>query len=239
VIRRIVMVLGLAAVCAVAVVGSAGGQAPPVGLANVKAACENSFTSTSPGIAEVANGLRDADVTIAIGVPCLVRLAPSASVKLSNVKITSHILNLVDDAHTGGKNEIALENVSLTGGADAGFLVELRDPEDSFYARNSSLDYPLGVVLKVLGHRGDENAGGSIRMERTSLSAATEDGEGVALVASEHSGTIELLQPTISTPSAVLVVAGDCEANVAGNKVDCSTDALAENIERQARELNP
>ncbi len=93
----------------------------------------------------------------------------------------------------------------MKGGADAGFLVELRDREDSFDARNSSLDYPLGVVLKVLGHRKDENTGGSIRMEHTSLSAAADEGKGVALVAFEHTGTIELMKPTISTPAAILL----------------------------------
>jgi len=237
--RRIVPVLGLAVVCAVALVGSAGGQAPPVKLADVKRGCEQSFSSTAPGIVEVATELSDANVTIAIGVPCLVRLAPSASVRLSNVRITSGTFNIVDDAATSGKNGIMLENVSLKGGADAGFLVELRDSEDSFDARNSSLDYPLGVVLKVLGHRGDENTGGSIRMERTSLSAAAEEGEGVAVVASEHTGTIELLQPTISTAAAILLVAGDCEANIDGNTVDCSIGTVADNLERQAKELNP
>jgi hypothetical protein len=169
---------------------------------------------------QVANQLRDANVTISIGVPCLVRLAPSASVTLSSVQITSGILNIVDDANGAGENRIVLENAAMSGGADAGFLVELRDPQDSFYATNSSLAYPLGVVLKVLGHRGEDNSGGLIRMEHTSLTAGAEQGEGVALVASEHTGTIELTQPAISTPAAILLVAGDCEATSGGEKLD-------------------
>jgi hypothetical protein len=50
--------------------------------------------------------------------------------------------------------------VTINGQAGSGFLVELRDAGDTLEVEDSTLDYPLGIVFKVSGHRGDENSGG-------------------------------------------------------------------------------
>lgn len=219
--------------------GNAQGTAEPgeaTTLADVKRACEESFTPTSPGRAGVESELRDANVEVTIDAPCLITLAPAAKVTLDNVTITGQILNLVDDPSDAGENAIKLRHVTINGQAGSGFLVELRDVGDTLEVEDSTLDFPLGIVFKVFGHRDDENSGGSIRMERTSL-AADDDAEGVVLLTSEHTGVITLVETTIASPAGILLIAGECEALIQGDKLDCSVPSVVENLERQAKEI--
>lgn len=205
-------------------------------LADVKRACEESFTPSLPGRARVESELRDADVDISIEVPCLITLAPTANVTLDNVTITSRILNLVDDPSDAGDNRIELQQVTINGQPESGLLVELRDPGDTLEVGHSTVDYPRGIVFRIFGHRDDENSGGFIRMERTSLTAE-DDAEGVALLTSEHTGVIRLVETTIATPANVVLVADRCEALLEGKELDCSVPSVAENLERQAKEI--
>jgi hypothetical protein len=101
----------------------------------------------------------------------------------------------------------------------------------------SELAFPQGIVFRVFGHRGDDNDGGSIRMEHSALAAAGEGGEGVALLTSEHTGTIRLVQTTIDTPANVVLVAQECRAQLGRENLDCSTASVAENLKRQAEEI--
>jgi hypothetical protein len=71
----------------------------------------------------------------------------------------------------------------VEGQAGAGFLIELRDATDTVEIEHSQLAFPRGIVFRVFGHRGDDNDGGSIRMEHSSLDAAGE-AEGVGLLTS-------------------------------------------------------
>ena len=71
----------------------------------------------------------------------------------------------------------------MEGQAGAGFLIELRDATDTVEIEHSQLAFPRGIVFRVFGHRGDDNDGGSIRMEHSSLDAAGE-AEGVGLLTS-------------------------------------------------------
>jgi hypothetical protein len=205
-------------------------------LAEVKRACEDSFTPSSPGRARVESELRDAGVDISIEAPCLITLAPAANVMLDNVTITSRILNLVDDPSEAGENRIELQQATMNGQPESGFLVELRDPGDTLEVDRSTLDYPRGIVFRIFGHRDDENSGGFIRMERTSLAAA-DDAEGVALLTSEHTGVIKLVETTIATPAGVVLIADQCEALLDGEELDCSVPSVAKNLERQAEEI--
>jgi hypothetical protein len=68
-------------------------------------------------------------------------------------------------------------------------------------------------VFRVFGHHGDDNDGGSIRMEHSSLEVAGE-AAGVGLLTSEHTGTIRLVQTTIDTPAHVVLVAQECRAQL-------------------------
>jgi hypothetical protein len=205
-------------------------------LADVKQACEASFSPTSPGRAQVNSELRDANVEVSIDAPCLVTLAPEASVTLNNVTLTGEILNLVDDPESAGVNRIKLQRVTFEGRPGAGFLVELRDAADTLEVEHSELDFPSGIVFRIFGHRDEDNDGGSIRMEHTSLSASGE-AEGVVLLTSEHTGAIRLVQTTIDTPADIVLIAKECQALIQGDELDCSAASIAENLERQAEEI--
>ncbi len=205
-------------------------------LADVKQACEATFTPTSPGRAHVEFELRDSNEEISIDAPCLVTLAPAANVHLNNVTLSGQILNLVDDPENAGENRIKLQHVTLEGQPGGGFLIELRDAADSLEVEHSELDFPQGIVFRVYGHRGEENDGGSIRMTNSSLAAAGE-AEGVALLTSEHTGSIRLIETTITTPADIVLLAKDCQAQIEGDKLDCSSASIAENLARQAEEI--
>jgi hypothetical protein len=240
---NILRVLALSVVAGALVAGCGSGDVQttaqagePTTLADVKQACEGSFTPTSPGRAQVESELRDANVELSINAPCLIVLAPAASVTLNNVTLTGQIVNLVDDLSTAGVNRIKLQHVTFEGQPGAGFLVELRDAGDTVEVEHSQLDFPRGIVFRVFGHRGDDNDGGSIRMEQSALGADGE-AEGVALLTSEHTGTIRLVQTTIDTPAEVVLVANECRAQLRGESLDCSTASVVENLKRQAEEI--
>ena len=239
-VRLLVATLALAALAGC---GSGDVQTPlqsgdATTLADVKRACEETATSASPGRVLVGSELRDANVEISIDAPCLIALAPGAGVTLNNVSVTAGMLNLVDDPSNAGVNQVKLQHVTFDGRPDTGFLVKLRDAGDTLEAEHSQFEFPRGIVFKVFGHRGEEdNDGGFIRMEHSSLAAADEGAEGVVFLTSEHTGEIRLVQTTIETPADIILIAAQCRAQLGARQLDCSNAELAENLERQAEEI--
>ena len=49
--------------------------------------------------------------------------------------------------------------------------------------------------------------------------------------ASEHSGTVQLVNTSLDTLGLLTVAAGDCSGRMGGQSIDCSTDALADDLE--------
>jgi hypothetical protein len=49
--------------------------------------------------------------------------------------------------------------------------------------------------------------------------------------ASEHSGTVQLVNTSLDTLGLLTVAAGDCPGRMGGQSIDCSTDTLAGDLE--------
>ncbi|HWB71796.1 MAG TPA: hypothetical protein VG452_06220 [Egibacteraceae bacterium] len=175
---------------------------------------------------------------MAIESPCLVELATASAVRLHNVELRTAILNIDDRAADAGGNRIHLQRVNFVGGADAGLLISLNDPADTFRSEASSFHYPQGIALEVGGTRQDLNEGGTITLVASELLAEDAGGVGIWLAASEHDGSFEAVETVAESPAGVTVVAGSCRIQRHGQPIDCSTATVADDLARQAQEAD-
>ena len=196
--------------------------APPwTTLADVAAACADG----NPGIAIVTDQLRDANSTVDLP-DCVIHLEQGADVQLNNVTITGGIINLHDRATEPSTNTIRFENVTIDAVA---LLIELNDADDSLDMRATDITTARGIGLRAAGARDDANEGGDIRLVGSSLLATDLDAT-IYILASEHSGKIRLVATTVDTQGPLTVLAADCEAKLDGEKLDCSTATVSEEL---------
>lgn len=87
-----------------------------------------------------------------------------------------------------------------------------------------------GFSIAVAETEAGANDGGSVRMVNSSV-LALDEGAPVTVRASEHSGTVDLVNTSLDTRGLLTVVAGQCSGRVGGEVLDCSTDALADALE--------
>jgi hypothetical protein len=198
--------------------------------------CASSTDDSGVGLVDVTGELRDANVTVDIPAPCLVRLGQDADVTLNNVTLTAAALHLDDLEADAGPNRVRVQRSTVN---LASLLVSLSDPDDELSLTATTVAAEGGLVVEVAGTRDEENTGGRIQMVNSHLEAADPDGAGVVLTTSEHDGWFRSVNLTIDTPADLVVVAGDCQAQRThdGPPADCSTDALVDDLRRQASEL--
>jgi hypothetical protein len=194
-------------------------------LADVAAACNDGDPSV-PGVIEVAGELRDSNTTVELD-DCIIRLVDGADVTLNNVTVSGGILNVHDRDTPTSSNRIKLQRTTFDMTA---VLVELNDADDEFRAEQLDATVAVGFSVKVAETEGGANDGGSIRMVGSSV-LATEPGAPLTVAASEHSGTVELVNTSLDTLGLLTVVAGDCSGRMGGEAIDCSPDALADDLE--------
>lgn len=202
-------------------------------LATLADECAASADDSGAGLVDVPGDLRDANVTVTIEVPCLVRLAADADVTLNNVTLHAAELEIDDVDADPGRNRFRLQNTTVDA---AGLIVTLSDPDDALSVVSSDLTGTQGIVLEVVGSRDDDNTGGEARFADTQLTAPADGGAGVVVTLSEHDGRFRSINLTVDTPADVLVTAGDCRVQRSPQDapVDCSTDRLVEELRRQA-----
>lgn len=118
-------------------------------------------------------------------------------------------------------------------------MVALSDPQDHVEVKASTIEAERGIVIEAAGTRDSTNTGGSLRFVQSELAASDPDGAGVTLSTSEHDGQFRSENLIIDTPDAPTIVAGDCRIHRhgAGEPVDCDTDTLVEELQRQAEEI--
>lgn len=193
-------------------------------LADVAAAC-NDGDPTVTGIVEVAGELRDANTTINLE-DCIIHLAEGADVTLNNVTVTGGILNLHDRATNTSTNTIKLQRTTFD---MAAVLIELNDATDEFRVEKLNATVVAGFSVRVAESEAGANDGGFVRMVGSSVLATGTDAP-VTVAASEHSGTVELVNTSLDTLGLLTVVAGDCSGRMGGDQIDCSPDALADGL---------
>ncbi|CAN5578016.1 hypothetical protein BH20ACT2_BH20ACT2_19110 [soil metagenome] len=226
--RTTTLILGLVGLLGLAACGSddtavAAGAGTRVDLAQVAEQCV-SPGGGQPGIAVVSTELRDANTTVDLP-GCIIHLEAGADVHLNNVTITGGLLNIHDRDTDPSSNNVRLQKVTVD---SAGLLIELNDADDTFQAEASDLTTTGGIHIRVADP--DANAGGDIRLVASKL-LATDTDAPVVVAASEHSGVIRLVNTSVDTRGPLTILAADCEARLAGEKLDCSTEALVADIE--------
>ena len=204
---------------------SANARPQVTSLADVAAACNDGHPSV-PGVIEVAGELRDANTTAELE-DCIIRLVVGADVTLNNVTISGGILNLHDRDTPTSSNRIKLQRTTLNMEA---VLVELNAADDEFQTENLDATVAVGFSVRVAETEAGANDGGFIRMVGSSL-LATGDGAPVTVAASDHSGTVQLVNTSLDTLGLLTVAADDCSGRMGGQSLDCSTDALADALE--------
>lgn len=204
---------------------SANARPQVTSLADVAAACNDGDPSV-PGVIEVAGELRDANTTAELD-DCIIRLVDGADVTLNNVTIAGGILNLHDRDTPTSTNRIKLQRTTLDMEA---VLIELNDADDEFQTEKLAATVAVGFSVKVAETNDGANDGGFIRMVGSTV-LATDVGAPVTVAASEHSGTVELVNTSLDTLGLLTVAAGDCSGRIHAQNIDCSTDALADALE--------
>ncbi|MDZ7676984.1 MAG: hypothetical protein U5K29_00340 [Acidimicrobiales bacterium] len=169
--------------------------------------------------------LRDSNTTVNLE-DCVVHLGSGADVTLNNVTVTGGILNLHDRDTDRARNVVRLQRVTFDSRA---VLIELNDADDEFRAERLEATVAEGWSLQVAETDDDANEGGSVRLVSSTVLATGTDAP-VTVTASEHSGTVELVNTTLDTRGLLLVTAADCSARIRGNALDCSTDALVADV---------
>ncbi|HEX8004178.1 MAG TPA: hypothetical protein VF519_15930 [Mycobacteriales bacterium] len=187
-------------------------------LADVAKACRAS--GSSPGVAIVDRELRDANTSVTLP-DCILHLEKGADVWLNNVRIGGGVLNIHDRETAASANRVELQRVTVNAAA---LLVELNDPDDSINAEATQVTTARGIGVRVAGTRNGTNTGGTITFVDSTLLATGREAP-VHVLASEHSGTITLVETTLDTQGSLTVLAATCEARRGGRKLDCSTAA--------------
>jgi hypothetical protein len=200
---------------------------PPgsVSLADVALLCAAPQQS-GPGIAIIATELRDANRTVDLP-DCVIHLEQGADVALNNVTITGGIINLHDRATEPSTNQIKLQRVTVD---NAALLIELNDTNDSVETEATSITTQHGIAVQVAGTHDGANDGGSISLVSSSLLATDLDAT-INVLASEHSGTIRLVDTTVDTRGPLTVLAATCSAQLHGEQLDCSTAAVSAQLD--------
>lgn len=235
-LRTIGLVLGAVVLAGAVVAGfsteaAARDSRAPWNLTAVADTCKKSAQGGRPGVVEITTRLQDANVKTRIDVPCIIHLVNGAGVDLANVELTTQTLNL-HDRDTGAQRSIVnFAGSTVTAvGEGSGILLELNDATDSLNVASTKITAPAGVVVRVAGQRGDENSGGSIRMAQSALLSDGPQTSGIQVLASDHSGTINLVNTTLDTPGALTVLAARCTAVQAGQVLNCSTDQVGREL---------
>ena len=207
--RATIVVLGIAALSAAAMlVGAAAGRGtehataalptPPIDLGSK---CGESVGDDGLGEVQLSEPLTVRG-PLRLGVPCRIELRRGSSLTFDHATLHSSFLYVVDDSPNGPTPvEILDSELSGTGG---GFVVDLRDRDDYFTVSDSTIDYALGMIVTVTGLT---HGGGRLRLERSTIRAMEDGGQGVALMASENGGEATVVDVNID-------VAGDVPAFV-------------------------
>jgi len=207
-----------------------------VSLPDLVAACTKTAGDAQAGAVVLRGDLRDSGRQVVIGVPCAVQLAGTAGVHLSKSTIESETINFSDRASAAGRNEFQITEVTFLGRAQAGFLIDLSDPDDQVAFSRSVITYPLGIVVRSNGDRNAPDSGGSVRMSATKLTT-TDPASEVTLTASSSKGLVQLANPVIDSP-ALVAVADQCAALIEGKMIDCRAATLGADLKQQAQAVN-
>lgn len=218
------------AACGQTIDAGVGAQGGRWTVAAVAAECQRSARDGQPGVVEITGELRDKNAQATITVPCILHLVDGAAVNLDNVNLKTNTLNIHDRSTGAAANAVSLKRTNIT--TASGILLELNDPSDSLRMEVSRFEAAKGIILRVAGLRGEDNSGGSITLTTSVLQSEGADTSGIQVLASEHSGVIRLERSAVNTPGPVTVLAAQCSAVVGANRLDCSTERLAEELGR-------
>ena len=162
--------------------------------------------------------------------PCVIHLVDGADVTLNNVTLTTKVLNLHDRSTGAAENKVSIQRSNITADVGAGILMELNDPTDLLQMEITHVRAPAGILLRVAGQRGDANRGGSIHLTTSTLISEGAGTSGIQVLASDHSGVIRLVRTALNTPGPLTVLAGDCSAITGANRLNCSTNQVANEL---------
>jgi hypothetical protein len=202
-------------------------------LGDVATACAATANAESPGAVVLRHGLDDAHVSVTFAVPCAIQLAGAGGFTLHDARVATKTLNISDIAFGPGPNTISLYGVSLTGGGDAGLLVTLSDPADRMTVDGGALHFPAGIAIRVRGDRSGADTGGTVLLNRATLSARGPGSAGIVVTASTKHGVIAVDRPKLDA-DAIGFVADRCAITQSDHVVDCGAARLAADLKAQA-----
>lgn len=206
-----------------------------VTLAAVAAACHQTASASQAGAVVVQGNVRDASCNVVFDVPCAVQLDGRSSLKVSNCTVQSQTLNVSDAASAAGSNYVKLTDVTLVGQGDVGLLVRLTDSRDKIVLKNSSADYPRGIVFQTPGSRTLPDQGGKIQVKTSPLTATGPNSSGINISASTRRGNVSVSNSPLTAPA--VLVADRCRVTANGTRTDCRASTLAANLARQAHDV--
>lgn len=195
-------------------------------LAQVAEQCAAPYNGEEglPGVAIVNTELRDANTSVELP-DCVIHLEQGADVHLNNVTITGGVVNLHDRDTESAQNRVKVQRSTVN---TDGWLIELNDADDTLQIEASSITAAQGINLTVV--EPGEVAGGDIRLVGSKLHATNVDAS-VSVYASEHSGIIRMVNTSADTQGLLTILASDCQAQLGGKTLDCSTAALEAGLE--------
>lgn len=123
-----------------------------------------------------------------ITVPCKVNLALGGELTLNKVQLrTKHLV--ITDYKPNGENRVRVENSTISGDGESGFLLRLSDPVDRLGFHHSNFDYPLSFWASVQGTTdGGNEGGGRIDVTASEIRSSDPKSEGIQLIASDVVG---------------------------------------------------
>lgn len=220
-------------------------SAQPVGrfdLAWLRDECARTSATDPNGVGKVdlTGELRDANASVVIAPPCLVRLGSNASVTLNNVRVRSRTLMFRDLYFPAGDTRIKFQKSTFTGDATAGFMIDLYDRSDQVGIEASTLDYPSGVVIRVHGNRvadldSPTQGGGDVRVIGSTLRAQGSPTEGISLLTGANGGSVQAVNDRFESVDPVFIIAARCQINNSTNTpAKCSLSDIEADLAREA-----
>jgi hypothetical protein len=207
--------------------GSRSAKADPTpSFSAVAGQCASSVGSDGYGSATITQDLYVLNETDDLSQPCVLHLAGTAGIVITNSQIRTRHLVIVDEGT--GPHTIQLEHSSLAAAGTHGLVLRLQNAHDRLLIQDSSITYPLAIWILINGI--DPNpGGGEIDVIGSTLQSTDPASSGIDLIVAAAGGVGNFVNDTFVMPSGAnqvaLLYAGTCkEQSVTGAVPVCTAN---------------
>ncbi len=220
-------------------------------LSDIASACASSVNEKGFGEFVVSSKTIISNEEGEIATPCFIKLERGGELTFNRVKIRSKALHIGDKEANGG-GRVRLENSEFYGTDERSELfVRLSDPEDAIALLGSTLDYPSGILARIVSKEANGSAsgeGGDIDVTGSTLRSLDPKSQGIELVTGSQSGKMNLVNLDVDTVQVdpdldpkykkTFFTAKDCHLeNLRGvpDTISCDADDAKERISKAAK----